>query len=336
MKLERIKCKHLVHAWDLAVSDSCLVGCTGKRAVILDRAYQLLRKIEGLDYVYAADVSPDEGEVLLVSNENKFYVADLATGEKRKVLVRAPYHYNLEGRGCWSHDGKRLLLLVTNAKTLNSALRIYDAADLTRYEDLLTERYQLLRIHRLGDGKSYLLIGNSRPDGQTCLIYYDGVSFVHRPLPETETLVVLGSDVDPETGAVTLYTPRGCYKYTAEGEMVETLPHPAAKEMRTSFSDVFSKMYADDPEKMEHIRMVCDDLGLENVKTPDMITKYSRRGDYFCITSKSGFYMVDARTAETLAYLPEEYGVQNFEWVEPDVIALATWSGVKLYRLIEN
>ena len=68
MKLYRIKCKHFVHAWVIAVSDSCLVGCMGRRAGILDRAYQPLRSIEGLDYVYAADVSPDEGEVLLVTN----------------------------------------------------------------------------------------------------------------------------------------------------------------------------------------------------------------------------------------------------------------------------
>ena len=42
---------------------------------------------------------------------------------------------------------------------------------------------------------------------------------------------------------------------------------------------------------------------------------------------------MDAETSEILAEVPEEYGVQNFEWVADDVVALATWGGVKLYRL---
>lgn len=33
---------------------------------------------------------------------------------------------------------------------------------------------------------------------------------------------------------------------------------------------------------------------------------------------------------------PEEYGVQNFEEIDPGLIAIATWTGVKLYRLCNS
>jgi len=68
MELQRIKCSPLVHAWDLAVSPTYIVACTGKKAVILDRQYSRLQTVEGLDYVYKAHFSPDEKQLLLISN----------------------------------------------------------------------------------------------------------------------------------------------------------------------------------------------------------------------------------------------------------------------------
>lgn len=68
MELQRIKCSPLVHAWDLAVSPTYIVDCNGKKAVILDRQYNLLQTVEGLDYVYKAHLSQDEKQLLLISN----------------------------------------------------------------------------------------------------------------------------------------------------------------------------------------------------------------------------------------------------------------------------
>lgn len=297
MKLERIKCKPFIHAWDLIVSDSYLIGCTGKRVAVLDREYQLLHTIEGLDYVYSADVSPDEKKLLLISNDNKFYITDFESGEKIRVTVKSPYNYNLEGRGCWSFDGKSIFILVMNNKTLHSALRCYCADDLTQYRDSLTEEYVLSEIHRLNVEKKYLLIGSSVVDKKQYFLYYDGCTYTRYPLENSESMVIFRSDVDENTGKVTLYTTQGCYRYSAEGEFL--------KEIR-----------------------------YHNLKENDDIQKYAHSscGNYIYLASKSGFYLIDAKTEELIAYVPEEYGVQNFEQVAPDVIALATWSGVKLYR----
>lgn len=338
MRLERIKCKHLNHAWDITVSDSYIIACTGRRALVLDRKYQLVQSFDGLDYVYAARVSPDEKQLLLISNGNKFYVADLESGQMRRNTIRAPYNCNLEGYGCWSHDAAALLIPVMNSKTRTCALRRYDADDLTRYQDFLTKEYHLSKIHRLGDGKTYLLTGRDRHEAKLkeTFLYFDGSSFTCCPLEDY--LVVLDSEVDLHTGVVTLYSTDDCFRYTAEGKKMETLRHPRAKTGKVSFSDVFANMFADQPDAMAEIRNQCEALGLEHVDTKDAITKYafSACGRFHYVASKSGFYIADARTAEILAHVPEEYGVQNFEWVEPDVIALATWGGVKLYRVIED
>ena len=45
--------------------------------------------------------------------------------------------------------------------------------------------------------------------------------------------------------------------------------------------------------------------------------------------------MLDVKTKNVLASVDETYGVQNFEEIAADVIAIATWNGVKLYRLVE-
>ena len=52
------------------------------------------------------------------------------------------------------------------------------------------------------------------------------------------------------------------------------------------------------------------------------------------MSTNAGFYLLDAVTKQLLSHIPEEYGVQNFEQLETDVIALATWHGVKLYRIV--
>lgn len=149
MELQRIKCSPLVHAWDLAVSPTCLAGCTGKKAVILDRQYNLLQTVEGLDYVYKAHFSPDEKQLLLISNANRFYVADLAIGTTRKVLIRPPFNFNLEGEGCWSHDGQHIYIPVRHKDTLMHTLRRYRADTLTVDAEFLHGEYVIQRIQRV-------------------------------------------------------------------------------------------------------------------------------------------------------------------------------------------
>ena len=97
----------------------------------------------------------------------------------------------------------------------------------------------------------------------------------------------------------------------------------------------------------EYLRYSLSGNLIESIKSPftssesaykDTITKYARSqcGRYIFMSTNAGFYLLDAATKQLLAHIPEEYGVQNFEQLEPDVIALATWGGVRLYRMIDE
>jgi len=63
---------------------------------------------------------------------------------------------------------------------------------------------------------------------------------------------------------------------------------------------------------------------------------YYRHSRRVMIVGKDSPHIMGANTAEILATVPEEYRVQNFEEIAPGVIAIATWGGVKLYKIADN
>lgn len=304
MKLQRIKCAPFIHAWDLTVSPSYIVGCTGKKAVILDRQYNLLQTVEGLDYVYRAHLSPDEKQLLLISNSNKFYVTDMASGTTRKVLVRAPFNYNLEGEGCWSHDGQYIYIPVVRAKGLNSTLRRYRVDDLVLDAEFLKDEYGITNLIPLGKANSYFMIGWLREFQRHFFITMKADTFECVPL-DWEKGVFFRGYLSEEQQEISLSTTDKYLRYSLNGNLIE------------SIGNFFA------PSEWTY---------------EDTITKYTRSqcGRYIFMSTNAGFYLLDSATKQLLVHIPEEYGVQNFEQLEADVIALATWRGVKLYRMIDE
>lgn len=338
MKLQSVKCKALSRIKDIALSDSYVIGCSGKRAVILDHRLELLDTVEQLDYVYSARMSPDEQKLLLISTGNRFYLRDIAARQTTPVTVKAPYNHNLEGRGCWSFDGTALYIPVTHSQTLHSALRRYAADAPNQYEDFLAGEYQLIDIQRLDRRQIYVLIGKRMSDRNVCFIYYDGSTFTAYPLADTGTTVVFSSYPDESTGNITLFTSRGYCTYTAEGTLLQVHGHPYAVPTEVSFSEVFETHFGADSPEMEHIRRICEAGGLEHVPVPDRIQQIepSPDGRYIYLASQSGFYLMDAGSRALLARVPEEYGVQKITQLAPDLLALTTWHGVRLYRIVEE
>lgn len=339
MRLERIKCSPFVHAKDFILTPSYIIGCTGRKAVVLDREFNHLSTIDGLEYVYRADLFEDEKKLLLISNDNKFYVANLDTLECKRVSVRAPYNYNLEGDGCWSHDGENIFICIRNSKTINSAFRCYNVNDFNKYEDFLVEEYSFAEIRRLSNKKGYLLIGyGRREEHDLYFIYYDGNDFKRFPVESSEHMTVFNCYVDDITGNVSLYTTKGYFIYSAEGKFLKKIEHPQPKEKKIFFSKVFEHIFPEGSEEMNLIRNLCKLYGMEGFTAKDDLKKHgiSTCGQYEYYATDSGFYITDINTKEIVAYIPEEYGVENFEQVAPDVIAIATWSGVKLYRILSE
>ena len=340
MRLERIKCKPLERAKNLCVSQSYIVGCTGQKAAIMDKQLNLIHTVEGLEYVYSADMSPDETKLLLISNGNKFYVVDMHTFEKTRITVKPPYNYNLEGRGCWSFDGKSVWIVVQRSTGyINSTLRRYCVNDFNKYEDNLADKYYLNGISRIDSNNTYFLTGyNRQENNRTYFIYFDGTAFREFPLETSGNMIAPTATVDMEKGIVTLSSIAGCRQFTLGGKAIQTISHPDPKDKTLRASDAFIHLFDGDTEKQNRLKEVSKSLGLEDISAPDYITKheFSSCGTYIYLASESGFYLLDASTEDILATVSEEYGVQNFKELALGFIAIATWTGVKLYKLCDQ
>ena len=340
MRLERIKCKPLERAKNLCISKSYIIGCTGQKVVIMDKHLTMIHTVEGLEYVYSAEVSPDETKLLLISNCNKFYIVDLRTFEKERITVKSPYNHNLDGRGCWSFDGESVWICVQrNTGSVNSTLRRYCAEDFSKYEDYLPDKYCLISIARIDTDGIYFLTGyNRQENNRSYFIHFDGAEFREYPLDTSENMLALTATVDTEKGVVTVASLQGCRQFTLEGNGITPISHPDPKYKTFCASDAFMHLLDGDTQKQNHLKEVSAALGLENIPVPDLISKYelSSCGSYIYLASKSGFYLLDTGTGDVLATVPEEYGVQNFEEFAPGLIAIATWTGVKVYKLCDR
>lgn len=332
MKFQRVKCKALLYAKEIFVSKSYIITCTGKKANILDKKFHLLQTIEGLDYVYSAEMSPDEKELLLISNGNKFYVVNIETGCKRKMVVKAPYNDNIEGHGCWSFDGKYIYIVVMNSKNLLSTIRRYNAANLEIYEDFLVEKYVLHKISKTHEYGTYLILGYSRDNEMSYLFFFNGDNCIEYLLENTKNYPIHGIDLNEKY--LLAYEGEECRMYSFEGKILGTLCHPTPKLKKISFSSVFN--FPDLVEDAsDELRCLCEKLDLENIKVDDRITKIadSKNGDFKFISSNSGFYVINKKTGECVVEHQEEYGVQNFVEFEDGLIAINAFCNIKLYRI---
>ncbi len=337
MKLKQIKCQHFARAKTVFVFPSYIVACTGQKAVLLDRQYNLIHAFENLDYVYSADISPDESKLLLVSNGNKFYIADLSTFEVKRHTVRAPMNYNIQGCGCWSFDSQFVYICVASSNsTICSTLRRFNASDLTDYTDFIPGKYLFQHILRLEENKNYFLMGANRQDGSRhYFIYFDGSTSLEIPLEEDALGCYL--QFDEKNGVVTIAATDACRQYTKLGKLIRKFEHPAPVQKNRTFSDVFTPLFAGNEEFEEKVHDITAAFGLDRIAFKDDIKQYtvSSCGKYLYMASASGFYVLNKDGNKVLASVSEKFGATNFTELEPGLIAVANMSTVKLYKICE-
>lgn len=337
MELTQIKGKPFARAKDIYISPSYIIGCTGQKAIITDRQLNLIHTIEGLDYVYSAQVSPDETKLLLISNGNRFYIVDMQTFEKIRVTVKAPYNHNLQGNGCWSFDGEAVWIPVQRSTDgINSTLRRYPIDDLGKYEEYLADKYCLDGISKIADTGTYFLTGYNRKEhNRYYFLYFDGAEFREVPLDAGPDMLIFAAAIDINRGIVNVSSITGYRQFTLDGKEITAVSHPAPKNRTLRTSDVFMHLVKDDAEAQKKLKEISESLGLEEISEPDFINKReeSSCGNYIYLASQSGFYLLDANTGNILASVPERFGVQSFEELAPGVLAITTWRGVKLYQI---
>ena len=196
MTIKPLKTGLLRNSQRIISSNKYVISLTGKRAVIMDRSLNFITELDKLYYVYNGQISPNEKTLLLISSGNIFYLYSLETFElMHKVTLRGTCSGNLEGRGCFSHDGKHIILILDNEKECISTLRVYNVDNLDEYKDYLENEYLLYRIIPVKSCMKYAIVGSpgyeERCKGQNynVLIWFDGQHVENHILPGKDDAV---------------------------------------------------------------------------------------------------------------------------------------------------
>lgn len=178
--MELIAKHKLKNVKDLFFSKNYIVACTGRKAIIMDKKLNVINEIGNLYYVYKADISCDEKWLLLISTSNIFYLVSLEDMSITKYTVKAPYSENLEGKGCFSFDGKYIYIIATkdtkrDTQRFVSVIRRYSVDDMSSYIEVdyniqeNNEEYLLHSITPVKELNKYLIRGVK--------VYSDSVMF---------------------------------------------------------------------------------------------------------------------------------------------------------------
>lgn len=342
MILRELKKKpFLKYAKGYCFSESYAIFCTGKSAFICDKAFNLLHTIEGLSYVYHAFVSPNEKILLLISNKNIFYLVYLNDFSVKKYTIRGEYNTNLEGRGCWSFDGKSLYFNIFSRKTLNSALRRYTLSNDMSYEDMLIEKYWLVNIKPIKELNKYLLIGLDRKKTQIgCwhIIWFDGVLFEECPIynENVDNDCISFAEYEAVTNTIILYGHDKTYRSDLSGRIIEDMSLSTPQKITGSFSEAISNL-GFKSDVFENLKSLSSSLGIENVSLDDSVYKVCLSFDAkkYYIGTHLGIIVIDAETKETLGSRNIEYGVQSITEISPNIIVVSTYCGIKIYEVID-
>lgn len=227
---------------------------------------------------------------------------------------------------------------MNNSKSHNSTLRRYDADDFTVYEDFVPDEYLLHSIQPLKGQGSYFLYGMRRSNRQAFFLYFDGrymqevaIESVCREAPQ-ETVF------DAERGNILAHNPLGFWRFSPEGKLLETIPHPEPHDRTMNISDIFRNMDREFPGSFECARQVSSEHGLEGIPNRDYLKEcvYSSCGRYVFYAANRGFYVTDAKTGAVLASAQENYGVQSVVQLAPDLVAMSAFGKGRVYQLVED
>lgn len=206
MKLQKLTCPALSKAKNIDVSRNFVVATTGSAVTIADRNFQILQRIENLPHGYYVRISPDETQVLLVSTAPLFYVISLQDYSVRKCVLKKEYAENLEGRAVWSPDGKEIVAAVMNKHSLCTAIRTYDAADLSVYRqtpDLDLTAFSICYVPEYGQ---YLLAGRDTVTQSTPTIaWFDGQNVTQYAVRGFDDVFILRAQYDSIANAVAVF-----------------------------------------------------------------------------------------------------------------------------------
>lgn len=334
MKFTQIKNSTLKKCKDYIFTADYLVGFTGKQVLLFDHYFDLIASQGNLSYAYTGKLAPQLDKLLILSTKNQFYINEFPSlNPIDNVTVRTPYNYNIEGNGCWSLDGKSVMICATNSKTLNSVLRVYNADKFSEYTDFLSERYWLMDIQVVKALKKYYLIGFNRIDFKTYIIWYDGKIFEEYPLENLDN-TVLGSYFNEFYNILEIYdTSNSILIYDCQGKLIKERSRAIGKEYKISFSKVFEGI---ETEKEQQLKSLSEAFGFENISFRDCVNDIvlSNNSPIAYISTNCRVIAYDISACKKIDEIEIGYGIGRIDEIDENKIIVSTWDGVLMYELV--
>lgn len=138
MIIKRIKEPGLLSAKKYCLSKQNIFLFTGRKIKILDYDFNCIKIVEGLKNVYSGQVSLDQKSMLLISVENRFYLLSLDNFTLQCYVIKSPFNDNLEGKGCFSKDSKKILIPVQKVYECGTKSELREFTEISRYRTIFT------------------------------------------------------------------------------------------------------------------------------------------------------------------------------------------------------
>lgn len=340
MKIKKVVNKNLRSIVSFEIADGRIFGATGRRIIELDSDLNRVSEYNGFYYTYSVKLSPDKRKLLCASQGNIFYIIDLKTGEVKKNILRGKYRGNLEGRGCWSSDGKYIYLPVWSSKDFFCALRKYSVKD-GKFEDLFADRWKIFDFIYVESLKKILMFVSEK-NGKCSFVWFDEQTESVHEIKLPEGIDVFPSDmvVNEKEKTITCYCLLGDpvvfdFNGKAIGGFVEirkkkrTLPYPNIKPIDTDSEDIaevkriFEEIKEEwktaeslsetEPEDEQQLSETVQTLMSEEFELPESIISSldDEEDGLFFVGTCMRLMVWNRNNREDCAELPVEFGVKK-------------------------
>lgn len=334
MRISKVSNQYVRDAKSFSVSSKYIFLYTGKKVIILDKQFNYITEISGLEYVYDGYLSPDESKLLMVSTVNKFYIVSLDIFLATKYIVKNKYNGNLEGHGCWSMIGNAVYIPIQNEKSMKSSLRKYYINDNSEYEDFLIEKFWIIHISWVSVKRKYLIIGEDRSTHCWHLIWYDEnkKGFEDYIIQGFEDAII-NIDVNEKEGILSILGAESNAQCDFMGEKCSTIDIPLEKQC-LDFTDAFKIASLNDVE-IEMLHDIPQSLQLHALNVTERINTLHRSIDlkYMYLGTTMGLIMVDVIDMKVVAKVGVEFGVQKIHELCGNMLICSTWNGIKVLKV---
>lgn len=316
MKIEPISSVYFKNAKKVVVSKLYIIILTGKAIIVLDKERNYVKTIDGLKYAYEGLLSPDGGNLLIISNKPEFYIFSLDTLEITGRYKLKGNISTIEGSGCWSPDGKSIFLILMEKRTGESFLRVYQTENPNNFVDNHSIGY-MLNFHNIlslpSENAIYIIAQNrynqwADSDSDSIVLLRLTGDQINRYEISDQSGIPFSMEYNETTRRLVIYTLKQAFTCDLDGKNMRMI-------------DTGNNSHLLEPNLLFTPFIVKQILESSNQK-------------YIFMVSNGGLDIFDRQTGASLYFKEFSYGLENITEIEENIIAVGLYSGSgRLYKL---